>query len=96
MFLVYSCHSFIFVISAVFMKKDIHPKYFTDAKVACACGNRFSVGSTVEKIEVEICSKCHPFFTGTDKVVDTAGRVERFKQKQAKAGKTDKKKLKTK
>ncbi|MDP2593136.1 MAG: 50S ribosomal protein L31 [bacterium] len=78
------------------MKKDIHPKYFTDAKVACACGNRFSVGSTVEKIEVEICSKCHPFFTGTDKVVDTAGRVERFKQKQAKAGKTDKKKLKTK
>ena len=61
------------------MKADIHPKYFSEAKVTCACGNKFVVGSTKEKIEVEICSACHPFYTGNDKVIDTAGRVERFK-----------------
>lgn len=67
------------------MKSDIHPKYYPEAKVTCACGNVFTVGSTMEKISVEICSACHPFYTGGDKIVDTAGRVERFKQKQAKA-----------
>ncbi len=61
------------------MKTDIHPQYFNDAKVVCACGNKFTLGSTKEKIEVEICSACHPFFTGNDKVLDTAGRVEKFK-----------------
>ncbi len=61
------------------MKKDIHPTYYPNAKVKCACGNKFVVGSTLENIEVEICSACHPFFTGQDKVIDTAGRVERFK-----------------
>lgn len=68
------------------MKKDLHPAYFEDAKVACACGNTFSVGSTKEKIEVEICSNCHPFYTGNEKVIDAAGRVEKFKSKRAKAG----------
>lgn len=66
------------------MKIDIHPKYFPEAKVTCACGNKFTVGSTKEKIEVEICSACHPFYTGNDKVIDTAGRVERFKTRAAK------------
>jgi len=65
------------------MQKDIHPKYYS-AKVACACGKGFMVGSTKERLEVEICSKCHPFYTGGSKLVDTAGRVERFKQRLAK------------
>lgn len=67
------------------MKKDIHPKYYDKAKVVCACGNTFTVGSTQEKIEVEICSACHPFFTGQEKVMDTAGRVEKFQKRLAKA-----------
>jgi large subunit ribosomal protein L31 len=65
------------------MKKDIHPK-FQESKVRCACGNEFIAGSTKESIRVEICSKCHPFFTGKQKLVDTAGRVERFRRKYAK------------
>ena len=60
------------------MKKDIHPKYYR-AKVTCSCGNTFVVGSTVPEIHVEICSACHPFFTGKEKLVDTAGRIDRFK-----------------
>jgi len=67
------------------MKKDIHPKYFDQAQVICACGNKFTVGSTKEKIDVEICSACHPFFTGQEKVMDTAGRVEKFKTRMSKA-----------
>jgi len=62
------------------MKKGIHPKYYV-AKVTCACGNTWYVGSTKPEIRVEICSKCHPFYTGTQKLVDTAGRVEKFKKK---------------
>ncbi|TSC76753.1 MAG: large subunit ribosomal protein L31 [Parcubacteria group bacterium Gr01-1014_33] len=65
------------------MKTDIHPKYY-NAKVACACGNTFEVGSTKERLEVEICSHCHPFYTGGSKIVDAAGRVEKFKQRLAK------------
>jgi large subunit ribosomal protein L31 len=65
------------------MKKDIHPK-FQQTKVRCACGHEFITGSTAETIRVEICSKCHPFFTGKQKLVDTAGRVERFRRKYAK------------
>lgn len=68
------------------MKKDIHPQYFPNASVVCACGNKFTVGSTKESISVEICSACHPFYTGGDKVIDTAGRVERFKARAAKVG----------
>ena len=67
------------------MKQDIHPTYTTDAVVTCACGNTFKVGSTKAELNVEICSKCHPFYTGTEKSLDTAGRVERFKSRQAKA-----------
>jgi large subunit ribosomal protein L31 len=71
------------------MKAGIHPKYYDNCRVTCACGNTFTVGSTLPEIKVEICSKCHPFFTGEMKYVDTLGRVERFKQKQTKAiGKT--------
>ena len=68
------------------MKKDIHPEYHK-ALVHCACGHEFETGSTQKKIKVEICSKCHPFFTGNQKLVDTAGRVERFKNKYAKFNK---------
>lgn len=64
------------------MKTDIHPTYYSKAKVKCACGNEFTVGSTREEINVEICSACHPFYTGQEKVIDTAGRVERFKARQ--------------
>jgi len=67
------------------MKKDIHPKYYTKAEANCACGAKFEVGSTLEKIEVEICSACHPFYTGNEKIIDTAGRVEKFKSRMARA-----------
>ena len=67
------------------MKKDIHPKYYNNAVVHCACGDTFTVGSTKEEINVEICSKCHPFYTGEEKLIDTAGRVEKFKSRRAKA-----------
>ncbi len=68
------------------MKTETHPTYFPQAKVTCACGRSFTVGSTREKIEVEICSNCHPFYTGNDKLMDTAGRVEKFKARKAAAG----------
>lgn len=62
------------------MKEKIHPKYY-QATVTCACGESFFTGSTKENIRVEICSKCHPFFTGQQKIIDTGGRVERFKRR---------------
>jgi len=65
------------------MKAAIHPQYFNNCAVTCACGNKFTTGSTVEKIEVEVCSQCHPFFTGTQKFVDIKGRIEKFREKQA-------------
>lgn len=64
------------------MKVDIHPKWYPEAKVTCNCGNTFTVGSTKPEIQVEICSACHPFFTGAMRYVDTAGRVEQFQAKQ--------------
>jgi len=67
------------------MKKDTHPKYFPNATVVCSCGNTFTVGATMEKIKVEICAKCHPFYTGEEKLIDTAGRVEKFKSRRAQA-----------
>jgi large subunit ribosomal protein L31 len=70
------------------MKEKSHPQYYSDAKVICACGNTFTTGSTRKEIKVELCSKCHPFLTGERRMMDTAGRVERFKrryEKQAKA-----------
>jgi len=63
------------------MKKDIQPKYFHDAVVKCACGNTFTTGSTEKELKVEICSKCHPFFTGKQKMVDSRGRVDKFLKK---------------
>ena len=66
------------------MKKDIHPKY--DAcKVTCACGNSFETRATIPEIKVEICSECHPFYTGKQKLLDTAGRIEKFRRKYGKA-----------
>ncbi len=67
------------------MKQDIHPKYYDKAKVKCACGNEFTVGSTKPEIDVEICYNCHPFYTGKQKMIDTAGKVEKFKARRAKA-----------
>ena len=63
------------------MKEKIHPTYYSDAKVTCACGNNFVTGSTRKVLKVEICSNCHPFFTGERRMVDTAGQVERFKRR---------------
>ena len=66
------------------MKKDIHPQY-NQAKVTCSCGNTFEVGSTIKTIDVEVCSACHPFYTGVAKFIDTAGRVDKFQAKVKKA-----------
>jgi len=63
------------------MKKDIHPEYYPEAQVICACGNTWTVGSTVPVIRTDICSKCHPFFTGEQRMVDSGGQVERFMRK---------------
>jgi large subunit ribosomal protein L31 len=65
------------------MKTEIHPKY-SQTSITCACGNVMGVGSTKSDIHIEICSKCHPFFTGKQKLVDTAGRIERFRKKYEK------------
>jgi large subunit ribosomal protein L31 len=65
------------------MKTDIHPAYYPKAKVTCACGNSFTVGATREVLEVEVCSSCHPFYTGKDKVVDKMGQIQKFKERLA-------------
>ncbi len=75
------------------MKKDIHPTYYESAKVRCGCGNTFTIGATKPEINVDICSKCHPFYTGEEKLLDVAGRVERFKARKAKAAPKAKKAL---
>src|SRR4030042_989275 len=67
------------------MKQDIHPKWYPEAKVTCACGNVVAVGSTKSEIQVQICSQCHPFFTNQMKYVDTAGMVEKFETRRKKA-----------
>ncbi len=63
------------------MKTEIHPKYYPEARVVCSCGNTFTTGATKPEIRVEICSACHPFFTGEQRIVDTEGRVERLKRR---------------
>lgn len=63
------------------MKAEIHPTYYPEAKVVCACGNTWTTGSTVEMISVDVCSQCHPFFTGEQRIVDTEGQVDRFYRK---------------
>jgi len=60
------------------MKTDIHPKYYPDAKIICACGNNWETGSTMPELRVDICSECHPFYTGEQRIVDTEGQVDRF------------------
>lgn len=72
------------------MKEKIHPKYYEKAQVKCACGNQFEIGATVPEINVEICSNCHPFYTGKEKVIDTAGRVEKFNKRVQKSQKAPK------
>jgi len=72
------------------MKKDLHPTYFPQAHVVCSCGNSFTVGATKPELKVEICAKCHPFYTGEEKLIDTAGRVEKFRSRRAKAVTTPK------
>lgn len=67
------------------MKKDIHPKYYPNAKVTCACGNTFEIGSTQKEMKIEVCSACHPYYTGTARFIDTAGRVDKFQAKVKKA-----------
>lgn len=64
------------------MKKDLHPTYYPEAKVTCACGNTFTTGSTKPELRVEVCHKCHPFFTGQEKFIDIEGRVEKFEKKR--------------
>ena len=74
------------------MKAEIHPKYYPEAKVTCAgCARTFTVGATKPELHVELCSNCHPFYTGKQKLVDTAGRVDRFRARAAKAKGKDKK-----
>lgn len=67
------------------MKTTIHAQYYPNAKVTCSCGNTFTIGSTVEVIHVELCSKCHPFYTGEQRFVDAASKIQRFQQKQERA-----------
>ena len=79
------------------MKQAIHPKYYEDCKITCTCGNKFTTGSTVSKIDVEICSKCHPFYTGQQRFVDSKGRIDKFMEKVEKSkGYIKKSKKKTK
>ena len=81
------------------MKANIHPNWYPEAKVTCACGNKFTLGATQESFEVDVCSACHPFYTGQMKYLDTKGRVEAFQAKQAQVtekvlSKSEKRKLK--
>lgn len=78
------------------MKKDIHPKWYKEATISCACGSTFTIGSTVPEMNVEICSACHPFYTGQEKLIDTAGRVEKFEQRRTEAEKVTRTKKKVK
>lgn len=89
---------FFFHTQIIYMKKDIHPNYSSDAKITCSCGAVFSTGSTSDNPQIETCSQCHPFFTGKQKIIDTTGRVDRFNrmseesQKVAEARKNNKSK----
>jgi large subunit ribosomal protein L31 len=69
------------------MKQAIHPQYFDDAQIICVCGNKFTAGSTQQIIRVELCSNCHPFYTGEQKFIDSASRIQKFQQKTESAKK---------
>ena len=75
------------------MKKDIHPQYFDDTKVVCACGNTFTTGSTKQELRVEICSHCHPFYTGKQNLLDIAGTIDKFKKRSSKAAELKSKRI---
>ncbi len=75
------------------MKKDLHPTYFTDAKVVCACGNTFITGSTKQELHVEICSNCHPFYTGKQNLLDVAGTIDKFKKRGTKSAEIKSKRI---
>lgn len=75
------------------MKPELHPTYFADAKVVCACGNTFLTGSTKKELHVEICSNCHPFFTGKQNLLDIAGTIEKFKKRSSKAAELKSKRI---
>jgi len=77
------------------MKKDIHPKYYPKTKATCSCGAVFELGSTKEEIETEICSQCHPFYTGKEKIIET-GQVEKFRKRLSKKQESIKKKVRIK
>jgi large subunit ribosomal protein L31 len=76
------------------MKKDTHPKYFAEAKIICACGNVITTGSVKEEMKVEVCSACHPFYTGKKRLVDSTGRVDRFKKRLEKSEQIQSEKIK--
>ena len=67
------------------MKAELHPTYYPEAVVTCLCGNTFTTGSTLPELKTEVCAVCHPFFTGTQRIVDTGGQVERFRRRAQKA-----------
>lgn len=69
------------------MKKDIHPQYYPEAAISCSCGNTFNIGSTVPELRLDICSNCHPVYSGKVKMIDTAGRLDRFKARMEKSTK---------
>ncbi len=75
------------------MKTDIHPQYFTTAKVVCACGNSFITGSTQQELHVEICYNCHPFYTGKQNLIDTSGTIDKFKKRSSKAAELKSKRI---
>jgi len=75
------------------MKKDIHPQYYPEAKIICACGNVITTGSARSEMKVEVCSACHPFYTGKKRLVDTTGRVDRFKKRMEKSEKLQAEKM---
>lgn len=74
------------------MRQGLHPPYHPQAQMKCACGNTWKTGSTSANLEVEICSKCHPFYSGKEKILDTSGRVDKFKRRQEKTQKKTSKK----
>lgn len=76
------------------MKKDIHPQYFSEAKIICACGNVITTGSVKKEMKVEVCSACHPFYTGKKRLVDSTGRVDRFKKRMEKSEQIQAEKIK--
>jgi large subunit ribosomal protein L31 len=75
------------------MKNEIHPTYFPQAKVVCACGHTFTTGSTLAEMHVEICSNCHPFYTGKQNLIDTAGTIDKFRKKTTKAAELKSKRI---